>query len=187
MKARTVLLAIVLIVTTVPASLASQRWCGDRLYPCDPSPAMGWMLFADTNEGAPDFWWTDAVTVREIYVCAHGVQFLFVTNQYGRPHHTALVFPKPSRQMLAGRLDLETTDPKLTSELLHYEGRYQALTAALQELSAGTLVPGVRASFETAAGNERPVLVPNRLLALRWRGQELKLRGYLDVYFAPMP
>lgn len=32
-----------------------------------------------------------------------------------------------------------------------------------------------------------PIIVPKHLLALRWRGEELKLRGYLDVYFAPAP
>jgi hypothetical protein len=146
---------------------------------------MGWMLFVDANQGTPDFWWTDSVTVREIYRCEHGVQFLFVTNQKGRPSHAALVFPKPSRAMLADRLGLQPRSQKLEQEYVHFVMRYAALTKALEDLSGGTLVEGARLSFQEKGG-AAPIIIPKTLLALRWRGQELLLRGYLDVYFAPV-
>lgn len=187
MKPRARILAVVLLVASQShPSSATQRWCGDSTYPSCPQQSMGWTLFVDANLGTPDFWWTDSVTVREIYRCEHGVQFLFLTKQKGRLSHTALVFPKPSPRMLAERLDLEPGSRKLASEYEHFAGRYEALTKALEELSGGTLVVGARLSFQDKTTEGAPIIVPKHLLALRWRGQELKLRGYLDVYFAPV-
>lgn len=185
MKSHASILAVLLLATAHSTSHAGQRWCGDTLYPCCPQSSMGWMLFVDENTGTPDFWWTDSVDVREIYVCVHGTQFLMVTTQKGRRHHTALVFPRPSRPMLAARLHLDPDGATLAAELAHYEERHAALRSALAEMSGGTLVEGTRLSFPGRPGDGSPVLVPGRKLELHWRGRTLKLRGYLDVYFAP--
>ena len=188
MKPRASNLAVLLltVILSRPAS-ANQRWCGDCLVPCCPPQSMGWTLFLDENIGTPDFWYTvDSVTVREIYRCEHGVQFLFVTNQGGRPTHTALVFPNPSRKMLAERLGLELGSAKLEQEYNHFAARYAALTKALEDLTGGTLVVAARVSFENPVGADAPIIIPKNLLALRWRGQQILLRGYLDVYFAPV-
>lgn len=186
MKPRARILAVVLLVAIQShASSASQRWCGDSTYPACPQQSMGWTLFVDANLGTPDFWWTDSVTVREIYRCEHGIQFLFVTQQKGQRCHTALVFPKPSRRMLAERLDLAPGSERLAAEYAHYAARYDALTKALEDMSGGMMVDGVRASFREWVVGDTPVIVPKERLALRWRGGELLLRGYLDVYFAP--
>ncbi|MFN8179222.1 MAG: hypothetical protein U0167_14925 [bacterium] len=185
MRPRIWILAVVLFFSTAghPSS-ASQRWCGESLVPCCPQQSMGWMLYVDANHGAPDFWWTDSVTVQEIFRCEHGVQFLFVARQQGQPHQAALVFPKPSRTLLADRLNLAPGSAQLESEYAHYAARYVALAKALEDLSGGTLVEGARLSFQDSARGTAPIIVPKSLLVLRWRGQELRLRGYLDVYFS---
>ena len=153
------------LTSSLSISFAGERWCGCKA----------------------DFWWTDSVTDREIFICQHGVQFLFVTGQRGVPNYTALVFPRPSRRMLGERLRLAPCSCRLEKEYKHYAWRYTSLLAALERISGGALRPGARLSFETAAGRERLVIIPNLRLVLRWRGEELKLRGYLDVYFAPLP
>jgi len=162
---------------------AGDRWCGDTDCLC-PQASLGWMLYVDSNHGAPDFWWTDSVTVREIFVCRHGVQFLFVTRQRGAWHHTALVLLKPTRDLLAHRLRLEPGSDMLESEFDHFRKRFEALTGSLEEISGGALVEGARIQFQEGSSNPPPVIVPNTRLELHWRERTLKLRGYLDVYFS---
>lgn len=179
-----------IVAALIPLAIASpshagDRWCGDAVCIC-PQTSFGWTLFVDSNRGTPDFWWTDSVTVREIFICTHGVQFLFVTRQKGTPQHTALVFPRPTRKMLAHRLDLEPESDLLESEFDHFRRRFDSLVGSLGEISGGALVEGARMSFDTRPEGEAPVIVPKRRLELLWRGAALKLRGYLDVYFAPV-
>lgn len=177
------LLLASLFATAAPASAG--RWCGDAPYPDCPQRSMGWMLFVDANRGTPDFWWTaDAVVVREIFVCEHGVQLLFVTRQDGRLQHTALVFPRPTATLLAERLGLAPGSERLEAELRHFTDRYAALNAALAGLTHGLLAPGSRLTFPEQGVTAAPILIPNRKLALRWKGREVLLRGYLDVYFS---
>ena len=170
-----------LLVAT--SSFAGDRWCGDETYPC-PLNSYGWTLFVDSNKGTPDFWWGPPVPVREILVCEHGVQFLFVTEQRGQTQHTALVFPTPTRPLLAYRLDIQD-EVLLESEFEHFRGRFAALTDSLDSISGGTLGVGRRLSFDEQRGEDSATLITGKL-ALAWRGRELFLRGYLDVYFAPM-
>lgn len=177
------LIASALLLATVP-SFAGDRWCGDKTYPCAVS-SYGWTLFVDSNVGTPDFWWGPPVPVREIFVCEHGVQFLFVTRQHERLHHTALVFPTPTRALLAHRLNIQD-EVLLESEFEHFRHRFQALTDSLESMSGSTLQAGTRLSFGESRGPAFPLLVVGRKLELHWRDAELKLRGYLDVYFAPL-
>jgi hypothetical protein len=186
MKTRALVAIATCLLLESATTLAADRWCGDTPCPC-PQASLGWMLFNDSNRGTPDFWWTPSVDVREIFVCEHGVQFLFLTRQRGLLLHTALVFPKPSRRMLAARLGLAPGSEKLESEYAHFRERYDSLLEELRSLSGGSLVEGTLVAFDRATGESRPVIVPNHRLELRWRGEVLKLRGYLDVYFAPVP
>lgn len=181
MKPHALAVATACLIASVGSAFASDRWCGDTDCTC-PQKTLGWMLYADSNHGAPDFWWTASVDVREIFICRHGIQFLFITQQRGQPHWTALVFPKPSPVMLAARLILEPGSDRLQKEFEHFQGRYEALLAELERISGGTLVEGTRLTFDKL-GPDTPTIIPNHRLVLCWRGEELKLRGYLDVYF----
>lgn len=171
-----------LIAVAAPASAG--RWCGDAPYPDCPQRSMGWMLFVDANHGTPDFWRSDSVVVREILVCEHGVQLLFVARQDGRMQHTALVFPRPTATLLADRLGLASGSARLAAELRHFTERYTALNAALAALTGGVLEVGARLTLAERGPTAPPILIPNRRLALRWKGEEVLLRGYLDVYFS---
>ena len=74
----------------------------------------------------------------------------------------------------------------LESEFDHFRRRFEALTESLEDISGGSLVKGSRISFLDGAAGGAPVIIPKRRLELIWRDVTLKLRGYLDVYFAPV-
>jgi len=180
------LLLSVLVVLPAPAS-AVDPGCGDSVCRC-PLSSFGWTLFRDDNRCTPDFWWADSVTVQQIIVCEHGVQFLFEVDQQGEPRNASLVFPAVTRELLVDRLDLEPGSAMLESEFRHFRKRFDDLTGSLERISGGTLHAGSRMTFPTR-GRARPpeavpVIVPQKRLELLWRGAVLKLRGYLDVYFS---
>jgi hypothetical protein len=142
------------------------------------------MLFADESRDVPDFWNSERVEVREISICDHAIQLTFTVNERGSPHLAALVFPMPTRGIVETRLGFPFGTPAYAMELAHLERRYASLDVALRSMSGGSLVRGTRLTFDGPVSSDRPVLLaPSRLLALRWNGTELPLRGYLDVYF----
>jgi hypothetical protein len=175
-----------LVASPVPAA-AIDPGCRDSVCRC-PLSSYGWTRFEDENRCTPDFWWIDSVTVREIVVCEHGVQFLFVVDQHGESRNAALVFPNPTHELLVDRLDLEPGSAMLESEFRHFRQRFDNLTGSLERISGGALRAGSRVTFPTR-GRARPpepapIIVPKERLELLWRGAVLKLRGYLDVYFS---
>jgi hypothetical protein len=181
MKRYVLLIAGICLATSPTASLTADRSCAADFCP---QTSSAWTIFPDSNPGAPDFWWKpDAVEVEEICICAHGIQFLFTTTQDGEQRPTALVFPKPSPEMLAERLNLEPGSEKLQKEFTHFQSRYLCLLKGLERISGGVVVEGTEMHFDHSGSSADPTIVPNRRLALCWGGEELKLRGYLDVYF----
>jgi hypothetical protein len=138
------------------------------------------MLYLDPNR-VPDFWWRGAVSIREISVCPHGIHFLFVEKQADQHFLMALILKKPSKEMVEKKLRIrgdgtpvrETFDRDLKS--------YFLLIEELGRISDGALSATSQMSFLEVVENERPKLVPWRL-TLRWRGVELEMTGYLDLY-----
>jgi len=107
--------------------------------------------------------------------------------QEGQSRPTALVFPNPSRPLLAERLELEPGGARLEKEFEHFQGRYTRLLEELSRISSGTLVMGTPRRFPPGDEGEAPTIIASTRLVLCWRGEELKLRGYLDVYFGEPP
>jgi hypothetical protein len=178
------LLTVVVCLTANIASDASDRVCA--VGSC-PQTSSSWTIWPDSAPGAPDFWWKpDAVTVEEISLCAHGIHFVFPAEQDGTVRPTALIFPYPSPELLAGRLGLAAGSDKLACEHEHFQRRYAALLDGLERLSGGSLTGRARETF-APSDPDQPRIVPNSRLALLWRGEELALRGYLDVYFGSEP
>jgi hypothetical protein len=182
MKSYVLLIAGICLATAQTASPTADQSCAAGFCP---QTSSAWTIFADTNPGAPDFWWKpDAFQVEEIGICAHGIQFLFTTTQDGERRPTALVFPKPSPAMLAERLQLRPGSEALQKEFAHYRWRYLSLLQGLERISGGAVVEGTERHFGRCDGGPDPSIVPNTRLVLCWGNEELKLRGYLDVYFA---
>jgi hypothetical protein len=138
--------------------------------PCRcPQTTDGWLLFPDSSPRTPDFWWQDEVVVQEILSCPHGLQFRFLAKERGNLHLVALVFTtapaRPYRDPARSRRALDLLEVKV------------------KELMGGTLVETGRMDFRHLPEDQCPrILQPSRRLALEWQGQEVELRGYLDVY-----
>ena len=143
-----------------------------------PQTSRDWLLFADSNTRTPDFWREDEVVVEELAICPHGVRFVFVAEEDRNPYLTALVFANPVA-------DLRLYRRRDWTALC---GDYSALRTALGQLAGGALEQTGRLDFQGAPLDERPRIVrPWCRLTLIWRGRELKLRGYLDVYMTMLP
>jgi len=151
--------------------------------PCPPADCE-WSRFEGTYPGAPDFWWGDPIPIDEIRVCPHAVRFEFLAKHKDVLRRVALVFPHPDPELIESRLTLRPGTPKFDSELRHFSGRYESLTAALNSMFATPDGEFLSLDFRKAEASECPILEPGRKLALQWKGRELLLRGYLDVYFA---
>ncbi len=150
---------------------------------CCATTAPGWMLFADESRTVPDCWRLDRIVVQEISICEHCVQFLFVADERGTPHVTALVFPRPSRELVETRLKIPPFDPDFSPTFANLERRYGELQANLLGPSQGRLAFRTRIRFDSVPEPERPVILdPTHRLGFRWNGSEFLLRGYLDVY-----
>ena len=136
-----------------------------------PQMSGGWLLFPDRSRRTPDFWWQDQVVVQEITVCAHGIQFRFMAEERGNPHLVALVFTTAPTCFWPYR------DPAVSRRAL------AALEVKVNQLMGGTLTDTGRMDFKHMSEDQRPrILQPSRRLVLEWQGEEVELRGYLDVY-----
>jgi hypothetical protein len=71
MKPYMLLTAGIWLAASQAATRAADRSCASDFCP---QTSSAWTIFADSNPGAPDFWWKpDAVRVRRITICQHGV------------------------------------------------------------------------------------------------------------------
>jgi hypothetical protein len=150
--------------------------------PCPPT-ACEWVRFEDSFPGAPDFWSGPPVLIDEIRVCPHAVRFEFLVKQRGILMRAALVFPRPDEELIESRLTLRRNTAKFASELRHFSKRYESLVVALNRLFVVPDGQFLSLDFHSAEANGCPFLETGKL-ALHWHGQEVLLRGYLDVYFA---
>ena len=149
--------------------------------------SFGWVLFEDTNPGVPDFWRQDSLKIQEITVCDHGISFVLLAEDHGNLQVAGLVFVNPSEKLIETRLGLRPCDPRFVTELEHFRKRYSFLHRELNRLSGGQFETGGKIDFSNTESDQRPLIIdPARRLILKWRGEEVELRGYLDVYLNTM-
>jgi hypothetical protein len=145
-----------------------------------PQTYPGWMLYLDPNR-VPDFWWKGTVSIREISICPHGIHFLFVEEQAGQDFLMALILKKPSKGMVERKLKIRGDGTPVREALDRDLKSFYLLIEELRRISDGALSGTSQMSFLGAVAGEWPKLVPWRL-TLRWRGVELEMTGYLDLY-----
>lgn len=150
--------------------------------PC-PSTAWGWMIYPDPIHEIPDFFDADRVVLQEIIHCPHGLHFLFVSEQNGVTHLTALVIVRPYDGVLSARLGAEGRWSEYARKHNVYRRSYDDVLSALIEASGGRLTRFGRVDFSKRPIAERPTIDPTRKLLLHWNGREIPVRGYLDVYY----
>ena len=167
------------LVLLWPVTVFSQRNDVRASCPC-PQKSIGWLLFKDENRSVPDFWNEDSVYVEEIYECSHGVNVLFTANQDGESRCVALIFVRPSIELVRTRVIFRSCDSSRERKLAWLEERYAMLRSGLENIFGpmGTNVLDFRGR------PKRPTIVPGAGLILRWEGRELKLRGNIDVYMS---
>lgn len=173
---RTVLVFLVLLW---PENV-SGGWRESRADCSCPQRSIGWLLYKDENRSVPDFWSEDSVSVEEIYECAHGVNFLFTADENGLPRYVALIFVRPSIELVLTRLIPRLGEPSPESKLAHLERRYAALRDGLEDLFG----PMDSRVLDFRDRTRRPTIAPRNGLILKWDGGDLELRGYLDVYMS---
>jgi hypothetical protein len=149
---------------------------------CCPQSTDGWLLFQDSNHRVPDFWRRDSVVVDIVDVCPHGINFYFVSEEDEQPRYVALVIVKPSRELYETRAIHRIGDPPIDVRLERARVKYADLVSTLERLFGVRFSPEGRIDFTNRPVDGRPVISPCRGLTLRWRGNVIELRGYLDVY-----
>jgi hypothetical protein len=148
-----------------------------------PQCSFGWVRFEDSNPGVPHFWWQDSLEVQQIKICDHGISFVFLTEDHGNLQMAGLVFPRPSERLIETRLGLSPFDPRFGRELEHFKERYSSLRRELNRLSGGRFRTSGTIDFGNSESAPGPWIInPARKLVLKWGGEEIRLRGYLDVY-----
>jgi hypothetical protein len=174
-----VLVALAAAVLTINAHAAPPATpCPEAGASCPLSPG-GWVLFVDANRRVPDFWHEDTLVIEEIDVCRHGVSFVFEGRDDGNLYLAALVFVNPSGEAW----DADPSEIRFGEPWEYFESRYAELLARLNRVSGGAFAAGGRFDFRSLRRNQRPMILhPMWRLALFWRGREVGLRGYLDVY-----
>lgn len=149
-----------------------------------PQTSIGWVLFEDSNDGVPEFWWQDSLEVQEISMCAHGITFVFLASERENLYVAGLVFVNPSGPLAEQRQRIELDGMLSGHGYNHYEERYSFLRDELERLSGGRLGSDGLIDFRMTCPVQRPVIInPARKLSLRWGTEEIVLRGYLDVFF----
>jgi hypothetical protein len=176
MKVLVALAAVILSVSAPPTPSAAS--CPDAGSSC-PLASGGWVLFVDSNRRVPDFWLEAALVVQEIDVCRHGISFLFEGRDEGNNYQAALVFVNPSGDAWSEEPD-EVSSLQDRSE---FQERYDSLLEELRGVAGGIPAGGGRIDFRSLPPGDRPrILSPMWRLALQWKGREIPLRGYLDVF-----
>jgi hypothetical protein len=152
----------------------------DAFCPC-PLHAHTAILFEDGSRRTPDFWHEDSLAVQEIIVCSRGISFIFPGHDGGNLFLSVLVFPNPHGDVWQGDSGWLSTPARRVSD----EERFQTLLDGLSRVAGQALDAGARFDFGAPGSGEPPMLVdPSRGLRLRWKGDVVPLRGYLDVYLS---
>ncbi len=139
----------------------------------------GWVLFADSNRRVPDFWLQDSLVVQEIAVCRNGISFLFIATDEGSLYWVALVFLNPLGPLWSSL----AKGPWIDRGDDYFRERYSHLLASLQQVAGEAIEEGQLLDFRMIRAEQRPRIIdPARRLLLRWKGNEIQLRGDLDVY-----
>lgn len=173
----TLIRMLLLVSVALPSSMSADRIC-----PC-PQRAPGWLLYQDSNGDIPDFFSDKRVIVQEIQICEHGISFLFISEQNCNWHISALVIVRPSEEFLRERLGAWDSLTRIKKLKEQYLGRYFSLFFDLKKASNGKFRSGSRMNFLRYSEDERPAIEPPKDLILHWRGHEIPLRGYIDVYY----
>ena len=167
------------LVLLWPVTALSQRSDVRSSCPC-PQKSIGWLLFEDKNRSVPDFWKEESVPVEEIYECCHGLNILFTADQDGESRLVALIFVRPSMELVRTRLINRWCDSSHEKKLAFLEERYVALRGGLENIFG----PIGSNMLDFRGRSKRPAISPRDGLILAWEGKDLELRGYIDVYMS---
>ena len=167
------------VATVAPAEGAGE--CSPR-GACCPQTTHGWVLFEDANRRVPDFWYADSVVVSVVEVCRHGINFMFVSEEDGQPRYVALVVVRPTLELFETRVPCRLGDAPIETRVARAKEKYENLVTTLEGLFGVVFHPEGRIEFANRPFDDRPLISPCRGLTIRWRGAEIELRGYLDVY-----
>lgn len=178
-RLRIALFALVLIASPFANSRCQTNnacWC--------PQTSRGWNLYDDSNP-VPDFFSLDHVEVREILVCAHGIHFFFMAIQNGREYFTSLIIVKPTPELYLLRKSTrsaKTAGMPLAERVRRALERNECMLTELKRVLGDSFGENVLIPFDT--GLSPPKIFPQRGLILEWKGAEMEIRGYLDVYLS---
>jgi hypothetical protein len=150
--------------------------------PC-PLHSHGALLFEDISRRVPDFWHEDSLEVQEIIICPRGISFIFLGHDEGSLFLSTLVFVNPDGEGRAAD-SRELQNPWV---IRHNQDQYRALVESVSRISGAALGAGGGIVRRGADPGERPRIIdPVHKLTLRWHGEEVQLRGNLDVYLSAM-
>ena len=169
-----------LLIATVGFALARDN--GHPQTGCCPKTTDGWILFQDSTPTTPYFWHVESVVVDAVDSCEHGVYFFFFSIEHSEARYVSLVIVKPTRMLYETRVRVRQGDPPLDDRLHKAQTEYGALLKRLDDIFGSELSSGKRLQFDSLYASDSPIINVRRTLALKWRGQTCKLRGYLDVY-----
>ena len=114
--------------------------------------------------------------------CEHGVYFFFFSIEHSEARYVSLVIVKPTQKLYETRVRVTPDDEPLDKRLRDAQTEYGALLERLDSIFGDQLSSGKRLEFGSLNVADSPIINVRRTLALNWRGQTCKLRGYLDVY-----
>jgi hypothetical protein len=150
--------------------------------PC-PLHSHGALLFEDISRRVPDFWYEDSLEVQEIIICPRGISFIFLGHDEGSLFLSTLVFVNPDGE---GR-PADSQELRSPWVIRHNQDQYRSLVESISRITGAAPGAGGGIIRGGADPGERPRIIdPVHKLTLRWHGEEVQLRGYLDVYLAAM-
>jgi hypothetical protein len=173
--------ALIATLLAVPAS-PSPASLPDADASCScPLHAHTALLFGDCSRRTPDFWHEDSLAVQEIIVCSRGISFVFPGHDEGSLFLSVLVFPNPRGDAWRGDSRWRSTQADREAD----EDRFHSLLNGLSRVAGHALDAGAWIDFGAPGSGLPPQLVdPSHKLLLRWKGEDVPLRGYLDVYLS---
>ena len=153
-----------------------------------PQKTDGWLLYDDSSKKVPDFFWEDSVEIREMLICGHGVHLYFVSTSRGQVYYTSLAIVNPTLDFYFERVEggMPPAERGWSSPEEWVEKtaeRYQKLRQTLKQWLGDSFAEHAPIDFKDVPGRRRPNLHPSRGLTMMWGKEEIRIRGYLDVYF----